>query len=719
MKQDFVLEVGCENLPSGYISGALDQLRMLFADGCKAERIQYGGLRVFGTPNRLVVFIEGLSSRQRADEERVTGPPVKVALTENGQFTRAAAGFAKAQGVPVDALRTIETGRGAYIAVVRRIEGRRTSAVLKEKIPGWLRLIRFPKTMRWDGSDFRFARPVRWILAMLGERRLTFKIGALSAGNVTRLSPYKKEYVTVESTGHYFAVLRKKGVILDQEKRRDTVRRLAGEAARALGGSLIEDEDLVGSVSNLLERPTVLTGSFDRSFLSLPREVIVTALKSHQRYFSVAGRGGRLKPCFIAFADGARRNKREIIKGYERVLQARLADAEFYYREDTSKPLSVLAEKLDGIVWLEGLGSVARKTGRMELLACRFKSEWGIGDPGLENIIARAARLAKADLASEMVKDGKEFTLLQGYIGREYARVSGESDEVAEAIFEHYLPRFAGDGIPEGEAGILLALADKLDTITGCFILGLGPTGSQDPYALRRHALGLLRILIARKAGIPLPGAIRYSIDLFGKEGIELPGIGRELEKMIIDFFRQRLTSMLRGEGFDYDLVAAVLTAPWEKPVTAREMAAELQRMRNDGELTGFVLAMKRVTNIIPRDMKKPVDVDAGRKAMHAFSGQTPEALGFSPALFSEESESRLFEEASRTLGDLLRIEENAHGGRYLEIIARIVPAINRYFDEVLVNCDDREVRDNRHAFLLGLHTAFSLFLDFSCITGE
>ena len=715
MKKDYLLEVGCENIPSGYLASALRQLAENFTGGLRSERIPFASLNILGTPKRLVVVIEGLSSKQKSIEERIVGPPCNVAFSPDGQYTKAAEGFARSQGVGAKSLKKVETERGEYIAVVKVVRGKSSASILRVRIPEWLGAVKLPKAMRWDDSGFRFARPIRWIVSLYGSRVLKLDIGSVTAGRKTRVSPYYESALPVDSVRHYFSLMKKNRVILDPEERRGAIRRLAGEKALSVGGRLVEDEELVGSVADLLESPVVLVGEFDSAFLELPREVIVTALKSHQRYFSISGRGGKLRPNFIAFADGARRNTREILKGYERVLQARLADADFYFREDTAKPIHRMAEKLGGIVWLEGLGNVAQKAQRIEKLALSMLAAVGGGDELGDNV-RRAALLAKADLASEMVKDGKEFTLLQGSIGREYARVSGESEEVSQAIYEHYLPRYAGDDIPSGDTGLLVALADKLDTIAGGFLMGLEPTGSQDPYALRRHALGILRISIAREARLSLPRSIERSLELFDEEGL-VPDDMPELSVRIFAFFTQRFKTMLRGDGFDHDLVASILNAPWEVPIEARGMVEVLQRMRRDGELADFVLAMKRVANIIPASMKTGFSREAGERTLEAFSGKDESKLGFSSAAFAEKSEDDLYAAVSIACAELMSLE--GERPRCFSILGELVPVINVYFDKVLVNCEDEALRNNRLSFLRDLYLVFSLYCDFSAIAGE
>jgi glycyl-tRNA synthetase beta chain len=719
VKKDLLLEIGCENLPSGYLDDMIEQARKLFDEGIRGERIPCDGIVAMGTPKRIVLIARGLAVKQENAEEKIVGPPVKIAVASDGSFTKAAEGFAKSQGVPSSALARVETPKGAYLAVVKRIKGRPTASILKERLPQWIQAIRAPRTMRWTSGGMRFARPVRWILCLFGTDVVGVKVGGLAAGRRTRLSPLFEKAIPVKSVDDYFSLMRGNGIVLDPAARRDAVRAEAVSCARSQGGALVEDEDLVGIVANLLESPVAMAGRYDEAFLALPREVIVTALKSHQRYFSVAGPQGELIPHFVAFADGERRGPALIVKGYERVLRARLDDAVFYHREDTARPFEEMAAKLGSIVWLEGLGSLAGKASRIEALALWMASASGIADERLERNIRRSALLAKADLASEMVKDGKEFTALQGYIGREYARASGEEEEVAEAIYEHYLPRFAGDRMPRGETSAFLALADKIDTITGCFAMGLEPSGSQDPYALRRHAMGVLRIFIARRSALALPKALDFSIGLFAEALKDVPRGREELLARLREFYAQRLYTIVRGENVDHDLAAAVLASPWEYPHAVKDMVDELARLRKSGELSPFARAMKRVTNIIPRSLREGYTEEAGMKALAAFSTGQEGDLGFSSALFLIDAEKKLSDEISLAAGRLLEARRSGQVQHSIDILKGIVPYVNKFFEDVLVNCDDEKIRDNRIAFLASSYKIVMLFCDFAQIAGE
>ncbi|MCK4537224.1 MAG: glycine--tRNA ligase subunit beta [Candidatus Krumholzibacteria bacterium] len=720
MKKELLIEIGCENLPSGYINGALRQLEGLFSGGLEAERIKYGSIYVSGTPNRLVVHIRDIDEKQEASEETIMGPPVSVAVDKDGNFTKAAEGFARREGVAAEDLKKITTDRGEYLAIVKKIRGKTAKAVLVDNVPEWISGIRFPKVMKWDDSSFRFARPVRWVLALYGGKVLPFRLGSVSSSSSTRVSPYFEGFMKVNGIPEYFEILKKNRIILDHEERKRRVSKMAGKAAVEVGGLLVNDEALSGMVANLIESPVVMSGSFDPSFLELPREVIVTALKSHQRYFSIEDKNGDLLPSFVAFADGARKNKLKITRGYERVLQARLADARFYFMEDTSYPIEKMAAKLADIVWLEGLGTLRQKSERIERLSGWIHSTSGYSQGQLKENIARAAGLLKADLASEMVKDGKEFTLLQGYIGREYSRISGEPEEVSTAIYEHYFPKFSGDRLPEGDAGTVLSLADRFDTIMGCWIQGLGPTGNQDPYALRRHAISILRIAVERNLDLDLPEAISRSCMGFSDLGLVPDGFDREkVTGEVTELFSQRFITMLRSQDFDHDIVSSIMMSPWTVPFAAREMIEKLQAMRNEGSLGDFILAMKRVTNIIPKGMREKVTFESGIKALNCLSEDKGDSCGFSRSLFTEKSEIGLFTSASEAGSRLLRLALPGEGSSSIKILAGLVPAINDFFDEVLINCEDGKTRENRLGLMKCLHAAFGLFCDYSMISGE
>ncbi|MBD3180199.1 MAG: glycine--tRNA ligase subunit beta [Candidatus Latescibacteria bacterium] len=720
MKKEYLLEIGCENLPSGYLATGLRQLEENLRSGLRDERINYQELSVTGTPNRLVVHITGMDEKQETLTETITGPPLSMALDEDGNYNQAAQGFARSRGAEVDELIRVEKKKGEYIAVQKKTPGLDAGDLLAARLPEWITGINFPRDMRWDRSGLVFARPVRWILSLLSDGELKIRLGELESGSRTRLKPYFNEYTDVDGIEHYFELMKREHIILDHDRRAEAVREFVKKEASRLGGRVVADEELVDTVSNLLESPVPMAGSYGERFLKLPRQVIIAALKGHQKYFSVEDSSGNLLPNFIAFADGVSQNLEEIARGNERVLQARLYDAEFYYREDTSEPVSEMTKELENIVWMRGMGTLAAKSERIEELALWFNREYLSGEEKMEGILSRAALLAKADLASEMVKDGKEFTRLQGYIGREYAKKSGESVDVADAIFEHYLPRFAGDHLPDSEAGIIISLSDKLDNISGGFLIGLNPTGSQDPYALRRQALGILRIMIEKQIPVPLLSAIRKSLSLFKPDRISKdikPAEDAALE--IEEFFEQRLSGLLRGRGYGYDqdLVAAVLAGEWQTPASALKMTSELAGMRDDGELGGFITAMKRIANIIPGSgTGDSLEIDPS-EALKVLAEEEISALPFNPELFEEGAERDLFNSSVSASSEIIRLIDQGKTHELFRLLnERIVGPVNSFFEEVMVNCEDPEARSNRQSFLMTLHLVFSSFCDYSLV---
>ncbi|HMA77219.1 MAG TPA: glycine--tRNA ligase subunit beta [Candidatus Krumholzibacteriaceae bacterium] len=714
MGRNFLLEIGCENLPSSYLDIALGQLEKKCASNLEEKRVGFDSACILGTPNRIVIFVTDLAGKQKTVEEEITGPPISAAVSDRGEYTKAAYGFARSQNVSAEELKKVRRKKGEYLAVVKKIQGRNTDEILMEVVPDWITGLKFPKTMRWDGSGLHFARPIRWILSFLGKKVFKITIGSVSSGRKTRVNPFLDEYTEVENIDGYFSLMKENGIVLDPVKRREKVAGALRREARKIKAKAVPDDKLVATVANLLESPVPFTGGFEDSFLKLPRRVIVTALRSHQKYFSVESADGKLKPFFIAFADGVRKNRKEIIGGYERVLQARLADAEFYYNEDTSLSLSEMAGKLEDIVWMEGLGSLAEKSSRMEKLALWIMAEWNPADDGLSSVISRAAKLAKADLASEMVRDGKEFTLLEGYMGREYARVSGEVESVAEAVYQHNLPRFAGDDIPEGYAGVILSCADKIDNISGGYILHCQPTGSVDPYALRRQAMGVLRLMIAKEIPVSLPGAVNVSLSLF-KDVEKDPS----LSGSIYEFFSRRFFNMLRAEGFAHDIVTALMSAGWKVPFLTRKMAANLTRMREDGELSPFILAMKRIANIAGDISKSDAGID-GLEMLELIAGGDTPKMTFDPGLFKDKAEKDLFDAAIEAAAGVLRLRSKGREEMVFSLLTEeLVEPVNRYFDEVLVNCNDEKIRKNRLSFLRALGSAFSYTCDYSKITEE
>jgi len=517
--KDLLLEIGCENLPPASVQAAFEQLSSDAARRLGELRLPFESIYVTGSPRRLVLIVRSLAAVQTDKTELVTGPPVGKAYDENGEPTKAMLGFAKSRGVSVGRLRTVETERGEYVGFTRRLKTKKTAVLLKEIIPELIVGLRFPRVMKWERTGTRFARPIRWVVCLYGESVVRFTVAGVKSGDVTHIIPWlRRERYRVTDADHYLGVLRNAGLHVDHEERRRTIESLSQEAAESAAIQVIDDPGLVSELTFMLESPRVLMGEFDDAYLELPPEVVVTAMKAHQRYLALETESGRLVPKFLTFTEGAVGSPDVVRQGNEKVLRARLEDALFYWREDLKTGIEGLASKLDAIVFIEGLGTLRDKANRLARLGTRINAMV----PPLARLsdeqIRRSALLAKADLSSEMVKDGKEFTLLEGLIGSHYAREAGENEEVVTAIREQHLPRLPSDPVPKSPLGALLGIADRVDTVSGCFIAGLIPTGSQDPYALRRGAAGLVRIL-ETKPEVSIRPLLEAAVDAYVEMG--------------------------------------------------------------------------------------------------------------------------------------------------------------------------------------------------------
>ncbi len=693
MAKDLVLEIGTEEIPAGYIPPALRQLAKQVARTLEKERLSHGLIRTAGTPRRLVLRIEALADRQEDISVEVVGPPKARAFDAEGEPTQAAIGFAKGQGIDVSVLRVKSLPKGEYIVADVEHRGRPAAEILGQDLPGIVLGLEFPKSMRWRAEPVRFARPIRWILALLGDDVLPLEVAGLKAGRRTRGHRFLSEGpIEIARAADYAGALERGRVMLDPEVRRAHILRDFERLATEKGGRVHDDEDLVNEVLYLIEYPTSVCGEFGAEFLDLPAEVVITAMKEHQKYFAVEDAEGRLLPYFIAVGNSGAQAADEVRRGNERVLEARLDDARFYWQEDLKTNLDEKVESLSKVVWQEKLGTLLEKTERVEALAGDLASALA---PKSREVAVRAARLSKADLVTEMIRDGKEFTKLQGIMGREYARVSGEPDEVAVAIAEHYLPRFAEDRIAETVPGALVGIADKIDTLVGCFGAGLIPSGSQDPYGLRRQGLGVVRTVIERGFRLSLSDLVARSRELYaGKLGEDAAGV----DEKVLAFFRTRLDTYLGDRGFRHDEIDAVLSLYGSDPIDALARVEALRDFREDPEFQGLIRVFKRVRNII-----KGV-------------GELPE-LQKGP--LAEESEKKLHASVlttDKSIGPLL--EERSYSAA-LKLLVMLRARIDDFFDRVMVMVEDTNLRNNRLALLREVERLFLRVADFSRIVIE
>ncbi|MBW2465184.1 MAG: glycine--tRNA ligase subunit beta, partial [Deltaproteobacteria bacterium] len=610
--QDLLLEIGTEELPASFLDKALAAMPGLFEGLMKGARVAHGAVRPLGTPRRLALLVEGVAERQEDLSMEVVGPPKRVAMDDEGKLTKAGQGFAKKQGVSPDDLRVVTTDKGEYVAYTKAETGRPAVEVLPELLEELCRKIPFQKSMRWGAGDVAFGRPIHWVVCLHGGEVVPMTFASVDAGKGTRghrfLSP---EALEVESAGAYVDALREVHVYVDPTERRERMEKGLAAAAEELGGTLVEDAFLVGECAGMVEEPFVVPGSFDASFLDLPRSVIVSVMRDHQRYFAVeandaeADGGARLLPRYLNVVNTA--NAPDVIaKGNDRVLRARLADARFFVDEDRKVSLDARVPRLDDVVFQKKLGSVGDKVRRVSGLAAHLGD---LGDAGHGEAAGRAARLAKVDLVTLIVG---EFPELQGEMGEFYAREQGIDDDVAAAIREHYLPRGAGDSLPTSPVSAAVAIADRADTLAGCFGIGLVPTGSADPFALRRAALGIIRIALDGPTDVLLGALLRAAVDAYPAEVL---GATEEVVGALTAFFRARLKAYYSGL-YPTDLVEACLGA-WDGE-SLRDLSARVgavARFREMPEYESLAVAFKRAIHIAkdaPAGQPDPALVEDG-----------------------------------------------------------------------------------------------------------
>lgn len=726
---DFVLEIGVENVPASYLLPAIEQLGADAAALLVRSRLVYTDIYTTGTPRRLVLVVGGLADKQSEAEELVTGPPVARAFTEDGRATPAAEGFARSQGVEVAALARVETPKGEYLGLRKRLPRLRSADVLRQELPALIGALKFPKTMKWESSAARFARPVRWLVALHGKSVVEFRFADVDSGRITWGRPWLQgmraakgtasEQRSIADAGTYAARVASLGVILDHGERKEKIRALAEKAASGVRGRVVEDDDLQTEISFMLEDPHVLVGSFDQKYLDLPPEVIVVAMRSHQRYLALADAKGRLMPRFIAFTDGRVLGPDEVVRGNQRVLRARLEDAEFYWREDLKRGMDGMADELDRIVFIEGMGSIGQKWRRILDVARVVNAAWPDRERVADGDVVRAARLAKADLASSMIRDGKEFTALQGVIGSHYAAACGEPATVADAIREHYQPRAAGDALPPGKLGRAVGLADRFDTLVGCFLAGLKPTGSQDPFALRRGANGAVR-LASEMRGLRLDtiaacASTGYSAVL-GDEDLRARWIDGRAREDVMDFLRGRVEAYLKDGGIPYDVAAAVISVAWPEPGVALARARAIASLRGESGFERLVTGVKRVGNILPKDRRRLAT--PWESLARVFAAENADAP-FRPERFEAPAEHALLDAVRRSVRDLPKLEEKSSFEGVLGALSHLAGPIDAYFDAVLVNADDPDVRENRISFLAEVFALFGRYADFQALVEQ
>lgn len=697
MPESLLLEIGCEELPAGFILPALAELEGLARAGLAEARLRHGALRATGTPRRLALLVEGLADRQEDLEREVVGPAVRVAFDSSGQPTNAARGFAKGAGIPVESLGRTSTPKGEYLLARVLDRGRPAAEVLPGLLSDWALGLHFPRTMRWEGAA-RFARPVRWIIALLGRSLLPLEVFGIAAGRKSRghrtIAP---DWFDVAGPSEYAEALRERGVIVDPAARREAIAAELARVSKTLSGRPVEDPELIDEVSNLVEWPEAVVGSFDPKYLKLPRAVVVTAMRAHQRYFAVEGSDGSLLPHFVMIRSGRGEGAERIRRGTELVLRARLEDARFYWENDLKGGLEAKIPGLKGIVWHERLGTIYDRTQRISDLAQELARTLS---PASRATVARAAQLCKADLASEMVRSGKEFASLQGLIGAEYAAASGEPAAVVQAIREHYRPEGPSDPIPATTEGRLLALADKIEAIVGGFRAGLEVTGSQDPYGLRRAGNGIVRILIEAGWRLDVLAGAKWLEGIYDKAGI-----GKPATWGLPQFWAQRIESALAELGVSRDTAAAVLATRPGDPLDLLDRAKAIDKIRQSKDFEGLMIGYRRAANILKS--APPEDVAASGAPL----AERAEA-------FVEKAEADLHLE-TKMVRQALETYLQAARPDYPAILRHLLglrPAIDQFFGAVMVMAEDPAARRRRLGLLRAVFDCFLRIGDFSAL---
>jgi glycyl-tRNA synthetase beta chain len=688
--RNFLLEIGTEELPASFLEPAAQFLKEKLEDFLTKNRIKFGKTRIFYTPRRIAVIVQNVAEQQRKETIEVAGPPWKVVFDPQGKPTKSAIGFAQSHGKTFHDLYPKKTERGEYAYLKKETSQEKTRTILANRLSEIIRSIPFPKTMRWTENKTRFGRPVRWLCVVFGITPIIFKLdGIVSSAQTFGHRNFAKKAIKIKTIPDYEKVLLRNGVLIDPVKRQREIEKRMTQLAKKIHGSIVRDEELLAEVVNIVELPFPILGEFKPEFLKLPAVVLRTALKAHQRCFSIQDQKGNLLPFFITVANNPKCNQKEVKTWYEKAIESRLKDAAFFLEEDLKIGISSLVEAEKKVTWIEGLGSLYEKTQRLMALT-KFISP--LVPKSETMIVLRAAELAKADLLTNMVRE-KEFTSLQGTMGGIYAEIAGEPISVAKAIEEHYAPKNVADSIPVSIEGSILSIADKLDNIVASFIVGTIPSGSEDPFALRRQATAILTIIMEKVFAIDLAALLLYSLSLFQRTADD-----SALLNKLNQFFQERLSSLFLDRKIRYDVTNAVLEVAWMNPVDAEQRAKALEQFRAGTDFEDLVIGQKRVANIL-KEQK--------------ITGQIQEQLLIEP------EEKVLYDKAKELEPSLNSIIEQGDYAKALSLLLSLRQNIDELFDKVLIMSEDQNLRMNRFALLTYLKSLFLKVADLSKIVLE
>ena len=682
MAKDLLFEIGAEEIPAGFMPNILGQLKQLAETKLNDAHLSFESIATYGTPRRLALIVKGLADTSAEISERHKGPSASIAYDADGNATKAAIGFARGKGLDVADL-VVEDG---YIYAETKTAGVPAKDIVTDMLPQFITGLNFPKSMHWGNLDAKFVRPVRWLVALLDEEVIPVEFATVKSGNVTRGHRFLgADEITIKNAASYVDTLKENFVMVDQDARRELISKQLHDMAASKNASIVWDDDLLEEINYLVEWPTALCGGFEESYLTLPDAAIITPMKDHQRYFPLVDQDGKLLPMFLTVRNGSDHSIEVVQAGNERVLRARLDDAKFFFNEDRKKPLIDRQDGLTKIVFQEGLGNLADKTERLLKLGRVFGEECGLHEDTAV-VLERATELAKTDLTTGMVT---EFTELQGVMGKEYALLDGESPEVAEAIFEQYLPRFAGDVLPQTEAGKVLSIIDKVDNIVATFSRGLIPTGSQDPYALRRQTIGILNILLGSEWNISLRPIFKASMELLNV----LAEKQDELLDQVEEFFTLRLKNIFLDREVPHHVIDLLLSNNELSVADAEGLVNALLANRID-ENVELVQAYTRMYNLVK-------DV---------------EYTGVNSDLLKEDAEKELFEAASKASEASSAAWEAGDYDAVVAVPATLVPAINKFFEDVMVMDKDEAIKANRLQLVRLAYSVMAIIGDISAL---
>jgi len=689
---EILLEIGIEEIPARFLKPALNDIEKYIKKELKENRVVFDEVKTYGTPRRLVLHVTDLTEKQESLDIVNTGPAKHIAFNESGELTKAGLGFVKSQGINATELDIIETPKGEYVAVRKFIEGKDTKELLPTLLTDLITSLTFPKSMKWSDKEIKFVRPIQWILALADNELININIDGIESKLTSRGHRFFGEAeFDVLSVYSYFEKVRNNYVIIDIEERKNKILSMINEKCNKKGEQVLIRPALLDEVTNLVEYPYPIVGTFNSEFLEVPQDILIISMEVHQRYFPILDENGKLLPKFVVVRNGIE-DSEHVRSGNEKVLSARLSDARFFYQEDLKRSLDDNVEKLKSVVFQKDLGTIYQKVTRSKKLAEKLLDKLNLNSQ--KETTLRTIHLSKADLVSNMIGE-KEFTKLQGFMGAEYALKSGEKEEVAKGIEEHYYPRYQGDVLPQGIEGRIAGICDRMDTLAGCLGVGIIPSGSKDPFALRRASLGIINIILDAKLDISLEELTSHALDVLEEDGV-LKKDKEEVRKSIIEFFYQRIITVFVDKGYHRDIVKAVLTVNNETILEAEKKIKTLTEISKEDNFVDLIQLLKRIKNIAKSFAEENVAINT--------------------ELFETDAESNLynfFVDFENRVEVLIRDKDYK---AYFGEILKGKDSINNFFDNVMVMAKEENIKNNRLSLLKSIDTKFNLLADLSLV---